>query len=309
MEQFMAEDKRGSGILMYAAKGNDDLVYKTVCTMYKLESTADAWPYQVTHFDHTGRTMLHHAAESGSFGVLQEVVKLLLEYSDGDRLHASADHKGRTPIMHVLRNRFRRPGGDIKRKVDLLYRKTTEDDWLAMRPIRPRDKVRGQKAVGTTELMHAAQGGPESLSHTLDKIRGLRRSNVVDLAGILSMGFVPTTEGDSDDENAKQLGKPWMDYRPDYHGHRLYTWGCGMLLAAAAKGGSVEVLEKVVSAVEVSCYTHNCSRAFFDWSLFREERILTLLHHSLVQPRVYVLPRSSVLTEKAIIGVLTLNPL
>lgn len=249
----MAEDRLGRGIIMYAARSNHDSIFKKVCGTYKRASTANAWAEEVDKIDHTGKTLLHHAAGFGSFEVLDEVVQLCLKTTDGGTLHRSADHMGRTPIMHVLRHKFKYREGDIERKFDLLGRKTMKDDWLAPRPVRPRNHVRGFTPVGSTGLMHAAQGGPEALNLALGKIRDLHGSDVVKLERVLAMSFVPTTEGDSDRKYTGQLGLHQDLDRSDVHQVTPYTWGCGMLLAAAAKGGSVEVLDMVVPAVEVSC--------------------------------------------------------
>lgn len=195
--------------------------------------------------DHTGRTILHHAAEAGCSEILDEVMSSL----DDDEFSelSLADENGRTPTMHVLRLRHSYvDDSDLEKQFSMLYERTGSGGWMQKRKVlHPQEvpkELHGIAVEATTELMHAARGGFKSLQLALAKIRESTGDPVVSIDEALNVTF--------DREPATGTAPPEVTKE---------AWGWGMLLAAAARGGHVNVLEAVVYAIEVRFLLYNAS--------------------------------------------------
>lgn len=226
----------------HAARGNHVAVFEHVKTIFDRFSPERE---NLLLRDHTGRTILHHAAEAGCSKILREVMSSLddEEFSELSR----ADENGRTPIMHVLRLRHGyEDDGDLEKQFSMLCARTGRGGWMQQRKVlHPKEvpeELRGITVEGTTELMHAARGGYKSLQLALEKIRESTGKPVVSIDEALNVTFTPPATGASLTKEA---------------------WGWGMLLAAAARGGHVDVLNAVVYAIEVRP-SLNIKRSFFE---------------------------------------------
>ena len=220
----------------HAARGNHVAVFKQAKAKFGRFSPIEE---NLLLRDHTGRTILHHAAEAGCSKILREVMSSL----DDEQFSSLslADENGRTPIMHVLRLRHGyEDDGDLEKQFSMLCERTGGSGWMQQRKVlHPKEvppELRGITVKATTELMHAARGGYRSLQLALEKIREGTGASVVSIDDALNVTFdrQPAT-GTDPPELAKE------------------AWGWGMLLAAAARGGHVDVLEAVVNAIEVRC--------------------------------------------------------
>lgn len=279
-EQLTAMDYRHRGIMMYAAKSNHSTVFTKVHNLMKehcrrtlheeqeartkLEQSSpnrgspsdefnqfnEKWSALVAHRDGTGRTLLHHASEAGSAEVLKKVVELTIDDGSVEDM-SDPDVNGRTPIMHVLRNWHNEDMEIVRRKFDILADiPHTQSTWMMERKIcSPQTLIGGggpgeeRFTVGSTELLHAARGGPCTFALALEKCRVVRNitpgENPLDyIDDILGVRMLV--------RNGKKV-EQYKNRSPDPR-----TWGRALLLAAAARGGHVEVLDSVVSAVEVS---------------------------------------------------------
>lgn len=215
--------------------------------------------------DLTGRTILHHAAEAGCSKILSEVMHRLKNgegLTDEEFLELSrADENGRTPIMHVLRLRHGyEDDGDLEKQFSMLYKKTRDlertfstqpekigsSGWMQQRKVlHPKEvpkELHGITVKATTELMHAARGGYESLQLALDKVRESTGESIVKIDTALNVTF-----------------EPELATGTEPAGLAKEAWGWGMLLAAAARGGHVDVLKAVVYAIEARLLSYRSS--------------------------------------------------
>lgn len=218
----------------HAARSNHVAVFKDVRAIFGRFSP-DRENFRLR--DHTGRTILHHAAEAGCSKILHEVMSTLSddEFSELSR----ADENGRTPIMHVLRLRHEyAEKGDHEKQFSMLYERTGSNGWMEQREVLHPNEVpealRGITVEATTELMHAARGGHKSLQLALAKIRESTGDPTVSIDKALNVTF----------DREPEIGKDGYELTKQ-------AWGWGMLLAAAARGGHVDVLKAVVYAIEV----------------------------------------------------------
>lgn len=273
-EQLTAMDHRQRGIMTYAAKSNHRSVFTKVCKLMKAQckrtlyeegeacmnsgrcsqiegSRINAkWRALLVRRDVTGRTLLHHASEAGSAEVLEEVAKLAIDEESFEDM-SDPDENGRTPMMHVLRN-WHNDGVDVtEKKFDRLWESPhTRSTWMKERKIRsPENLVKGGRpdeerfTMGSTELLHAARGGPYTFALALEKSRVVKNIG----PGEDPLGYI------DDILEVKMLvrnGDHADQYNNRSPGPR--TWGRALLLAAAARGGHVEALKDVVSAIKVS---------------------------------------------------------
>eukprot|EP00903_Cladosiphon_okamuranus_P011821 g11108.t2 len=240
VEQVRQKDHMGRNILMHAARGNHLDVFKRVQDLYEGHQYTFASPSagvdDTTLFieeDITGRKVLHHAAEAGCLEVLSEIINLskltgIMSYMDWP------DHNGLTPMHHLLRAKYGEPEGrdELSSKFNILW--CVSGSWMKPRevmgwtPTARQDRV---EVIAQTELIHAARGGLSTLQLVLDKIHTPTKVNDVRLDEVLSVNVAEMTDSSPSDEE-------------------LAAWGWGMLLAAATKGGNLEVLEIVVRAIK-----------------------------------------------------------
>lgn len=241
---------------MYAARGNDVEVFNRVWEMYHhhqrtfsttVEGLGSSPSDTLTKVDHTERNVLHHAAEAGCLDALAKVIVLVRRISGDSKTMHKPDKNGLTPLHHLLRAKYGEPEGrdEIRPKFEQLWLHSNKGSFMVPRRVMPLPCVgRADVAVmAVTELIHAARGGLPSLKFVLAKIRlmkfwrGQPDSTVVTINEALRV----TVDGENGDEDVPKQGA-------------LDAWGWGMLLAAAAKGGHVDVLETVVHAIAVSMY-------------------------------------------------------
>lgn len=249
--------------------------------------SSEEWFDRVTKVDFSGKTMLHHAAEAASPAVLNQVFTLTNEEGNRNAVKQRMvlpDKNGRTPIMLFLRNK----SGSYNKKDDAVAKMNilwlhSGKGWLKKREVPPVWKIKsdGQEevasekfiTVGRTELFHAAHGGPVTLDLLLQTIRRRHKKDfcvedgkVVVLDNILGMAVQSdkTPDGDGLHEHStthlKEHNK-WfarlhqtisVDTCQEERNQNARNWGYGMLLAAAVKGGHVEVIKRVVMAIEAS---------------------------------------------------------
>ncbi|CAM9102556.1 unnamed protein product, partial [Hapterophycus canaliculatus] len=236
IEQIIAFDQRGRNLMMHAARSNHVSVFKQVkaiCTRFSL--------HQAYCRDYTGRTILHHAAEAGCSAILKEVMDSL-----DDNKFAElnlADENGRTPIMHVLRLRHGyEDDRDLEKQFKMLYERTIVcgggGGWMEQRKVlHPEEVELGSTTVeAATELVHAARGGYKSLYLVIEKFAESTGGFPVRVDQALNVTWYPEPSSQYTDSTS-EISKE--------------AWGWGMLLASAARGGHVNVLDAVVHAIKV----------------------------------------------------------
>ena len=261
MGQAETLDGMGRGILMHAARSKDVCAFREALDLHT-EATGSGTRVVMGQFDHVGMSCLHHAAEAGCYEVLREVIAKL-DGAGGSFCEEmnKADGFQRTPVMLVLRNAW---GGDghaggpssLKDKFDLLLEALPYGPALAcgghnkigwMEPVLvPSYRVQesttrpGPRADtrAVTELIHAVRGGLPALQLALNNPLPASRTGfdggfTVDLDEALAVEAF-------DDDNG------WM--RTD----ETRTWGRALLMAAAAARGDIDVLHRVLVAIEVS---------------------------------------------------------
>lgn len=260
VEQIAASDDLGRNIVMYAARGNSLDVFKRAWNMYHhhqrtFSSPVEGWggarSITLTKVDYTGRNVLHHVAEAGCLDVLNEILLMVrhLSHSANGTMH-NPDKNGLTPLHHLLRAKYGEPEGpddtegpdEFPHKFEKLWLYGNKDNFMLQRRVMalPREGQDGVAVSAITEVIHAARGGLPSLQLILAKIclmkvwQGKPNNTVVTIEEVLCVAVYGTMEG----ENAPEQSK-------------LDAWGWGMLLAAAVKGGHVDVLEHVVHAIKV----------------------------------------------------------
>lgn len=286
MEQVNAVDRSFMGIMMYAARSNHINVFRDVGSMlkdqrkralleelrmnrnewmeYRQEKITgegpvgdaietewknesqhqleEVWKKQVARQDAMGRTLLHHACEAGCVDILQEVVAMASEHKVFHRMK-SPDKNERTPMMYILRNTHQDDETHVKAKIEVLWNQGGASDWMQEREVsRPPDLV--QKMYGKTELMHAARGGPITLRLALSKIRLANGDGSTDGGVQVNNSLGINTRLHNGAEEVHRTG--YDEY------FDTMAWGHGMLLAAAARGGHVTVLNCVLKAIKVS---------------------------------------------------------
>lgn len=253
IEQLGAVDGEGRTMLMHAARSNDGDAFDEMVGMYFKAVTLTSSGY--TETDDNGMNCVHHAAEAGCSEVLGKVIETCCEARGSS--FAERDKHSRTPVMCVLSdaNREERADGSLQKKFNLLYSKMSatcgEQDekvsadvgehakqgWMEMTDV-PTQRIRksrseeiDREARGVTELIHAARGGLASLELVLNE--PLPSSRLED--GSISLDKAL---------NVKARDNTTWEPQP--------AWGKGLLLAAAAERGDIDVLHVVLAAIQVS---------------------------------------------------------
>lgn len=262
MEQVETLDGLGRGILMHAARSNHvdtfDKVFRIVRDAERLKHLGPVDGAQhstkvdqelMKTFDNVEMSCLHHAAEAGCGKVLERVIQIctgsdISTFKDVNK----ADKRGRTPIMLVLKNSYSAEEeavsvkASVKGKLDLLLKAMHRDkdrpgkqEWMKPVSISLRVPVVGNTKVietlAVTELLHAARGGVASLEVVLSE---MLPTEPVD-------GGFPVNLDEALDVREKEHGQ-WAVAK---------TWGRALLLGAAARLGSVDVLYHVLVAIKV----------------------------------------------------------
>eukprot|EP00903_Cladosiphon_okamuranus_P014652 g13586.t1 len=284
-EQMEAVDGIGRGILIHAARSNHVQTFREVLKKYKegiggmrtgdrvsansvspastaLANLSDEQLLLET--DIFGMNCLHHAAEAGGFEVFQEVFSIC--QGAKDHLYEETykkDLTGRTPIMFVLRNGSRCCRSELKAKFEMLYNALPPRQggqpptgWMDMTSVPsqnvPRrgnnkrghskkgESIESVKTKAITELMHAARGGLPSLELALSVPLPASKDNgphgfTVDLDKALAVQVEAETGGGT--------------WAPSALNDKN-TWGRALLLAAAAKLGDVNILFRILKAIE-----------------------------------------------------------
>ncbi|CAB1102482.1 unnamed protein product [Ectocarpus sp. CCAP 1310/34] len=288
VQQFELVDGLGRGILMHAARSNHVENFKEVlngcrevadCMLPhdkptvggQTESLDPQLPATDTasadaglllqvlgKVDRMGKNCLHHAAEAGSYAVLDEVVELCGSLYEEMN---TADIMGRTPIMYVLRNDSCRGQAQqgptltlreqsLRKKLYELYEALPDATCTRGTPVRtgwmkpsrvpaPIPTVPKKNRVDTravTELIHAARGGLVSLELALNELPLASRNST-------ESGFTVAL----DDALAVNIT---IDKAQEEQFHRTKAWGWALLLAAAAKLGGIDVLYHVLLAIK-----------------------------------------------------------
>ncbi|CAM9478531.1 unnamed protein product [Ectocarpus fasciculatus] len=260
VEQVAARDDMGRTVVMYAARGNDVEVFNRVWKMYHhhqrtfsttVEGLGGSPSDTLTKVDHTDRNVLHHAAEAGCLDVLGRVIVLARRISGDSKAMHKPDKNGLTPLHHLLRAKYGEPEGrdEIRPKFEQLWLHSNKGSFMVPRRVMPLPCMgRNDVAVmAVTELIHAARGGLPSLKLVLAKIRLMKfwRGKPDSAVVTINEALRVTVDGKGDEDIPKQ--------------GVLDAWGWGMLLAAAAKGGHVDVLETVVHAIETGIFVEEIS--------------------------------------------------
>lgn len=242
----------------------------------------ERWVDRVANVDHTGKNILHHAAEAASLAVLNLVLDLVRHVGKDVRsLMAKVDRNERTPIMLFLRNKYD-DDDDAHAKMTSLWNSAGSEGWMKQRPVPPVWEIEstgepgGQSpksvTVGNTELFHAAHGGLARLELAIEFIRkasqcfGVERcGDDVSLDKVLDMKTRSSSDGEIQDSlnydflNILHRGKWLVNQSQKISASEtlnkmetVRNRGKGMLLAAAVKGGHVEVIKRVEVAIKVS---------------------------------------------------------
>ncbi|CAM9252147.1 unnamed protein product, partial [Ectocarpus sp. 8 AP-2014] len=258
MEQLGAVDGEGRTMLMHAARSNNSDAYDEIVGIYFKAVPLTSSGY--TEKDHKGMNCLHHAAKAGCSEVLGKVIK---KYSDaGGSSYAERDNNNRTPVMCVMSDASREERADdsLRDKFTLLYSNMSttcrEQDekvcthdgehakqgWMEMTDVPTQRISRSEeinKARGVTELMHAARGGLVSLELALNE--PLPSSRLED--GSISLDRALNVKACDDPASDEPRWEP----QP--------AWGKGLLLAAAAERGDIDVLHIVLTAIQDGAFT------------------------------------------------------
>ncbi|CAM9902775.1 unnamed protein product, partial [Ectocarpus sp. 12 AP-2014] len=227
----------------------------------------------LTKVDYTGRNLLHHAAEAGCLDVLNEILLMVRKLSDSANgtMH-KPDKNGLTPLHHLLRAKYGEPEvpddiedpAEFPQKFEKLWLYGSKGSFMARRKVMalPRDGRAAVAVSAITDVIHAARGGLPSLQLILAKIcltkfwQGKSNNTVVTIAEALCVAVHETMDGeDETKEGADEIKEG--DGAPEQG--ELDAWGWGMLLAAAAKGGHVDVLEHVVHAIKTGSFVEGLS--------------------------------------------------
>lgn len=155
-EQLYAIDHKGRNILMCAVKSPSISVYNKIQELLE-SNTVPVRPLLLfSRLDAVGRSALHHAAESDCPEILQMVVKQAKERFLFGKL-SCADHKGRTPVMYVLRDyyrirkrRFVHRNTPIGPKKPHLARSLSEKEYIGWRD---EDFCRGERREQKLEIL------------------------------------------------------------------------------------------------------------------------------------------------------------
>lgn len=213
------------------------------------------WFERATKADFTGKTMLHHAAEAASSGVLDLVFKLANEAgNDVQQRMALPDKNGRTPIMLFMRNQHDSCDGnegDLKVKMESLLVEPGKG-WMESHPVTsiggemPSDQTE-YIISGRTKLVHAARGGLTTLNLLLDSINELDEELDIKIQKVSRENQTSRPEGSVQIVRLHQIHDSTSQKELD---KRARYWGYGMLLTSAVKSGHVEVIKKVVTAIK-----------------------------------------------------------
>lgn len=248
-EQVNAVDCKSKTIAMAAAvSGTADLfdAVKSLIVSGTLSKNPNSvWEkHHLEQQDSRGRTLLHHVAADITSETLENIVTQYKKFYPTDypeRLNAS-DSKGRTPLMYVLRNKPNYDAEELKKKLDCLTgpMKHVEHQILtALTDSAIQDEPSSGEPNkgpatrpphgGLTALMNAAHGGSVAFKVARTEICKLWNSTTpVPLH--FALGTCSIEEED-----------PTMSWQKR----------CGTLLAAATSGGDPDVLDMVLSAIQV----------------------------------------------------------
>lgn len=225
--------------------------------------------------DLKGMNLLHFACRDGCSEILGRLLSEIEKVNEGEadiflqEFLRAADVYGRTPLMLLLRQDGGSSGSDdVSKKLAMLLSKIGQESDRAdssggprhefftepgCRPLLYTHWMLGQveddyelkSAQNPTALMHAAHGGWDRLRVACDEISLLLRDrqNILPDADGLNLDFALGMAGAADGHG----GTP----SPRSASH-------GMLLKEAARGGHIDVLRDVVSAIQVGM---NLSRA------------------------------------------------
>lgn len=266
-QQVVAIDRRGRTILMSSTNsGNADIFEATKCIF--LEGQNDTvWARQIQKkTDRRNRLLLHHVASDGSEELVRSYVKgYKRSYPQKERLLNTPDYKGRTALMYALRNKSKLKKAELKKKVNVLARALAK--WPGQReafidtpdvhgnlgqssgrsPLTRATSRNGPANTppvgGLTAIMCAAHGGRDAFDLVFGKLRAFRGGETV------SLDFALFGIEDDGDEISDESHPRWKEKQQR----------CGTLLAEAASGGDIAVLNDVIASIKASYY----------WLLFR----------------------------------------
>ncbi|CAM9548053.1 unnamed protein product, partial [Ectocarpus fasciculatus] len=279
VEQIAASDDLGRNIVMHASRGNSVDVFKRALHMYHhhqrtFSNPVEGWggdpPITLTKVDYTGRNLLHHAAEAGCLGVLNLILLMVRKLSDSaKRTIHGPDKNGLTPLHHLLRAKYGEPESpdEFPAKFEKLWLFGGQGSFMARRNVMalPREGRDDIAVSAITEVIHAARGGLPSLQLVLGKIcltkfwQGKPNNTVVTIEEVLRVAVGETMEGQEDRTVEGEEDEKTAEGEEAPKQGELDAWGWGMLLAAAAKGGHVDVLEHVVHAIKTGSFVEGLS--------------------------------------------------
>lgn len=268
---IQARDLNGRTIVLHAAKSKSALVFNEVTRLLLEDYPPNSWlvvnepeyredgnkqqhrPVTIAGknvvVDYKGMNLLHHWSHSGCARILIEVTTKAREEQGNAFVHSflrAADYAGRTPLMHVLRHGGSGDyGSEAPLKVNLLLDLMTQghegvhntESDLVLYLTRP-----SSHWYDCTALMHAAHGGPKQLEVVREKICNLAPHRC-HADGGLDLNFAL---GINDEDRQEIIGGRSSEFK------QKMTRRHGMLLAEAASGGHVSVIEGVVSAIKVA---------------------------------------------------------
>ena len=252
---------------MYAVRSGSVDVYECAQKLLS-ESTRiskkDEENINFKNLDSRGRSLLHFAAESACKEMLEVVIKQANNLGVYDDMNV-ADRKGRVPMVYVLRAASPEGEGHIERKEDdkcknrkamlKLFLDEQSDNrelqLLALIDPQPMTKENKTDEDNTREdfpaLIYAARGGHTCFNLTRSFIYNVQSTESPSEEVCWSDVTFPVDLSAEDDLKwlDRALGNSTGDGKDVNKTHRRR----GKLLAEAAEGGCIKVLEIVIAAI------------------------------------------------------------
>ena len=265
-EQALSYDDKGRSMLVYAVRSGNVDVYKCAQKLLPESTTISEESEENINFknlDTRGKSLLHFAAESACKEMLGIVIKQAKKLGVYNNMNV-ADWKGRVPMAYVLRAASPEDAGHIESTEDekrenrkamlkLFFDERSGHEVLRGALIDPQsmtNKENKNYEDNTREdfpaLVYAARGGHTCFNLTRSFFYNVESTESPSEEVCWSDGIFPVDLSAEDDLKwlDRALGNSTGDGYDVSKTHRRR----GKLLAEAAKGGCIRVLEIVIAA-------------------------------------------------------------